>query len=211
MGKRDNVVLLDCLSLDYQYCPLKLDEHVVVLINSKVEHSLTGGEYNERRQQCHEGFEILQNNLGNVESWRDVKPADVQRLKDKFSEVVYKRSLFVTQEIERTQKAAEFLKAGDLVSFGKLMFETHDGLSKLYEVSLPELDFLVEKAVAHDGIVGSRLMGGGFGGCTINIMKKEHWNMIVDDITEAYTEEFGINAEVYEVALSDGTYEAVAG
>jgi galactokinase len=190
---------------------LKLDEHVVVLINSKVEHSLTGGEYNERRQQCHQGFEILQNNLENVESWRDVKPADVQRLKDKFSEVVYKRSLFVTQEIERTQKAAEFLKGGDLVSFGKLMFETHDGLSKLYEVSLPELDFLVEKAVAHDGIVGSRLMGGGFGGCTINIMKKEHWNMIVDDITEAYTEEFGINAEVYEVTLSDGTYEAVVG
>jgi galactokinase len=211
MGKRDNVILLDCLTIEHQYFPLKLDEHVLVLINSKVEHSLAGGEYNERRQQCHEGFEILRNNLPNVTSWRDVKPADVERLKDKFSEVVYKRCLYVTQEIERTQKAAKLLQAGDIQAFGKLMFETHDGLSRLYEVSLPELDFLVEKAIAHEGIVGSRLMGGGFGGCTINIFKKEHWNSIVDDITEAYTEEFGINAEVYEVALCDGTYEAVVG
>jgi galactokinase len=209
MGKRDNVILLDCLTLDYEHLPLELQEYALVLINSKVEHSLTGGEYNQRRDQCREGFEILRANLPDVETFRDVKPADVERLKDKLTDVVYNRCLYVTQEIERTREAGKLLKNRELEAFGALMFQTHEGLSKLYEVSLPELDFLVDKAKAHPGIIGSRLMGGGFGGCTINLIKKESWNQVVEEITKEYKQRFNIDAEVYEVAVGDGTYEVV--
>lgn len=209
MGKRDNVILLDCLTLEHTYLPLELQEYSLVLINSKVEHALTGGEYNQRREQCREGFEILSAHMPDIKTFREVKPADVEKLKDKMSEVVFNRCLFVTQETERTQKAATLLKNHELEAFGQLMFDTHEGLSKLYEVSLPELDFLVDKAKAHPGIIGSRLMGGGFGGCTINLIKKEGWNDIVDKIVKEYKQKLNIDAEVYEVAVGDGTYEAL--
>ncbi|MDB5191522.1 MAG: galactokinase [Segetibacter sp.] len=211
MGKQDNIMLLDCITIEHEYLPFKLEDYGLVLINSKVEHALTGGEYNQRREQCKEGFEILRTNLENIESWRDVNPEQVEQLKDKFSDVVFKRSLYVTQEIERTQKAANHLKNNELKEFGQLMFQTHEGLSKLYEVSLPELDFLVDKAKEHDGIIGSRVMGGGFGGCTINLIRKQDWNIITEEITTAYKQQFNIDAEVYEVAIGDGTYETPAG
>ena len=209
MGKRNHVILLDCLSIEHEYLPLELEEYTLILINSKVKHQLTGGEYNERREQCREGFEILQSNMPGIKTFRDVKPADVERLKDKMSATVFMRCLFVTQEIERTQTAATLLKNHELEAFGQLMFETHEGLSTLYEVSTPELDFLVKKAKANPGIIGSRVMGGGFGGCTINLIKKENWNEIVDGIVKEYKQQFNIDAEVYEVGVGDGTYEAV--
>jgi galactokinase len=208
-GKLDNVILLNCKTLEHQYFPLQLKDYSIVLINSKVSHSLASGEYNVRRQQCQEGFKIIQANLPDIQSWQDVKPAQVQQLKEKFDAKVYDRSLFVSQEIERTQKAAQLLKNNELDAFGKLMYETHYGLSHLYEVSCIELDFLVEHASKEASIVGSRVMGGGFGGCTINLIHKHDWASVVDNITAAYQEEFDIEAEVYEVATSDGTYEAL--
>lgn len=147
----------------------------------------------------------------NISSWQDVHPQDVEQLKDKMEEKVYQRSLYVTQEIERTQKAGQHLENSQLEEFGKLMFETHKGLSELYEVSCAELDFLVDKAKDHPSIIGSRVMGGGFGGCTINLIKKQDWAAVTEQITKAYKQQFNIDAEVYEVATSDGTYEAVAG
>jgi galactokinase len=209
MGKLNNVILLDCVSLNYKYFPLNLREYSLVLINTKVHHSLASGEYNLRRQQCHDGFTILQSKLDNVKSWRDIKPADVEKHKADLDEILYKRCLYVTQEIERTQKAAIHLENNELEEFGKLMFQTHQGLSELYEVSCDELDFLVTKAKEHPEIIGSRLMGGGFGGCTINLIRKNDWNNVVSEITHAYKKEFDIEAEVYEVATSDGTYEAL--
>jgi galactokinase len=208
-GKLNHVILLNCKTLEHQYYPLVLKDYSIVLINSKVHHSLASGEYNVRRQQCHEGFKILQANLDGVNSFQDIRPAQVEQLKDKFDSKVYNRCLYVTQEIERTQKAAEHLKNSELDAFGRLMYETHHGLSHLYEVSCIELDFLVEHAAREASIVGSRLMGGGFGGCTINLIHKHDWASVVDNITAAYQEEFDIEAEVYEVATSDGTYEAV--
>jgi galactokinase len=209
MGKRDNVILLDCVSLDYRYLPFHLTEYSLVLIDTKVHHSLASGEYNIRRQQCQEGFAILQEKLPHVKSFRDIKPDDVKKHKEGLTEVVYNRCLYVTQEIERTQTAARFLENNELEKFGELMFQTHEGLSKLYEVSCPELDFLVRKAQDHPAITGSRLMGGGFGGCTINLIHSKDWATIVGEITEAYKKEFDIDAEVYDVAPGDGTYEAV--
>ncbi len=211
MGKQDNVIFLDCLSLDYRYLPLHLEDYSLVLINTKVHHSLASGEYNQRRQQCEEGFAKLQSLLPNVQSFRDIKPDDVKKHKADLTEVIYKRCLYVTQEIERTQKAAVLLENNELDQFGKLMFQTHEGLSKLYEVSCAELDFLVDKAKELPSIIGSRVMGGGFGGCTINLIHKKDWAQVVKQITDAYKKEFDIDAEVYEVATSDGTYEEIGG
>jgi galactokinase len=211
MGKQNNVILLDCLSLDYKYLPLSLEEYSLVLINTKVHHSLASGEYNQRRQQCQEGFAKLQSLLPAVKTFRDIKPADVEKHKEALGEVIYKRCLFVTQEIERTQKAAVLLEQNEQEAFGKLMFETHEGLSKLYEVSCAELDFLVDRAKEQPSIVGSRVMGGGFGGCTINLIHKQDWSAVVQEITDAYKKEFNIDAEVYVVATSDGTHEEIGG
>lgn len=209
MGKQDEVILLDCRSLDYKYFPLNLDEYSLVLINTKVNHSLASGEYNVRRQQCQQGLAVLQSKMPEVKSFRDLTPEDVKKHKVDLNPVVYNRCLFVTEEIQRTQKAAELLEADQLEEFGKLMFETHEGLSKLYEVSCEELDFLVDLAKQQKSIVGSRVMGGGFGGCTINLIHKNDWANVVKQMTDAYKAKFNIEAEVYEVTTSDGTYEAV--
>lgn len=211
MGKRNNVILLDCMTLDYKYLPLDLPDYSLVLINTKVHHSLASGEYNIRREQCREGFKILQSLLPGVKTFRDIKPDDVKRNKSSLPEVVYNRCLYVTEEIERTLKAAQYLENNELVQFGQLMYQTQKGLSELYDVSCAELDFLVYKAKEHSSVIGSRLMGGGFGGCTINLIRKSDWAKVIKEITNAYKEEFDIDAEVYEVTPSDGTYEELGG
>lgn len=209
MGKMNHVILLNCMTLDYKYLPLNLTDYSIILINTKVHHSLAGSEYNTRRQECAEGFKILQSILPDVKSFQDLKPADVEAHKDKLPENVYMRCLYVTQEIARTLKAAAHLEKDELKEFGQLMFQTHEGLSKLYKVSCPELDFLVGEARKHDAIIGSRLMGGGFGGCTINLIRTGEWSAITEQITKAYKQQFNIDAEVYDMATSDGTYEAL--
>lgn len=207
MGKKEHVLLLDCQNLDYRYLPLKLDDYTWVLINSKVHHSLADGEYNKRRKQCQEGFTILQQHLPKAKSFRHIKSERVIAHQHNLEPIIYNRCLFVTQEIERTQKAAILLENNELKAFGKLMYDTHEGLSKLYEVSCPELDFLVEKTKEKSSIIGSRLMGGGFGGCTLNLILKRDWSATIQEITTAYKTAFDIDAEVYEVGVGDGTYE----
>lgn len=207
-GKKDHVILLDCVTLDYQHFPLQLNDYAIYLINTKVHHSLASGEYNKRRHDCEEGFAILQKNIGgDITSWRQISSEQVVLHKSALSERVFDRCLFVTQEINRTQKAGELLKQNNLVEFGKLMFQTHDGLSKLYEVSCDELDFLVDQVKQFPEVIGSRVMGGGFGGCTINIIEKAKADAIISAVTSAYEKQFNIKPEVYEVATSDGTYE----
>ena len=163
-GKKDHVILLDTRSVEHEYFPLKLDGYEVVLINTNVHHSLASSEYNIRRKQCEEGLEILKKEKG-IASFRDIKSAEeLLPFKDKMGEKVYDRCKFVVEEIIRTQKAAKLLQENNLIEFGKLMYEAHEGLSKLYEVSCKELDFLVEKARENNNIIGARMMGGGFGG-----------------------------------------------
>ena len=209
MGKMDHVILLNCMNLDYKYLPLELTDYSIILINTKVHHSLAGSAYNERRNECAEGFKILKSLVPGVASWQDLNVEDVEKNKEHLPENIYKRCLFVTGEIERTLKASGHLEKNELQPFGQLMFETHDGLSKLYEVSCPELDFLVEQAKQFPAIIGSRVMGGGFGGCTINLVKTSEWSAVTQTIIAAYKQAFNIDAEVYDMALSDGTYEAL--
>ncbi len=208
-GKKDNVILLDCKSIEHQYFPLKLEGYEIVLINSKVHHSLASSEYNIRRKECEKGLEILKKEKG-INSFRDIKSLDeLLPFKDKMDAKVYDRCKYVVEEILRTQQAAKLLQTDNLVEFGKLMFETHEGLSKLYEVSCKELDFLVEKARENKDVIGSRMMGGGFGGCTINIIKTESVQGFLADATAAYKKKFQIDAEVIDVKIGDGTHKII--
>jgi len=206
-GKKDSVILLDCRSIEHQYFPLKMDGFSLVLINSKVSHSLASSAYNQRRRQCEEGLLILGSDSA-VKSFRDVSKAeDLLEYEGRMGEEVYMRCLYVVQEIARTQRAATLLQANDIKGLGKLMFETHEGLSKLYHVSCKELDFLVAQARQNTAVAGSRLMGGGFGGCTINIVATEGVDAFVSETLAAYQNETGILGEAYIVKTGDGTHK----
>ena len=204
LGKKDNVILLDCQSLSHEYFPLQLDGYKIVLVNSKVHHSLAAGEYNIRRKQCEEGLMIIAQDSA-LRSFRDIaKWEDLLAYEGRMGEEVYMRCLYVVQEIDRTKKAAALLQQNDLEVFGKLMFETHDGLSKLYGVSCKELDFLAEYARSQPAVIGARLMGGGFGGCTINIVKENEAAAFAAAISKEYEQKFDIIPEIYFVQTADG-------
>ncbi|MEO7490026.1 MAG: galactokinase [Ferruginibacter sp.] len=205
MGHKDEVIMLDCKTIQHQYFPLRLQGCKIVLINSKVHHTLASGEYNIRRHRCEEGMAVLKSDLG-IQSFRDINDVDaLMPFKDKMEEKVFNCCLYVVEEIARAKKAASLLQQDDLASFGKLMYATHEGLSKLYEVSCDELDFLVELAKQDDGVIGARLMGGGFGGCTINIVKDDAITRFIETTSKAYYQKFNIEPEAYIVSTGDGT------
>jgi galactokinase len=205
LGKEETVLLLDCRNVSHEDIPLHLNGYEIILINTKVHHSLAGSEYNQRREECERGLSVLKKEL-QINSFRDIQ--DVSQMlpyKNVMGEKVFDRCTFVVEEILRTKKAAELLKANDISGFGKLMFQTHDGLQNLYEVSCKELDFLVTFARQNKDVIGARLMGGGFGGCTINIVKKDSTSSFVTETLSAYKNQFGIDAEHYAVKIVDGT------
>lgn len=203
-GKKDSVILLDCRSIEHQYFPLILDGYSLVLINTKVHHSLASSAYNKRRSQCEEGLMLMHANSP-VKSFRDIaKWEDLLSYEAMMGEEVYMRCLYVVQEIDRTQQAAKLLQEHDLKGLGKLMYATHEGLSKLYEVSCKELDFLVEQAKKNSAVIGARLMGGGFGGCTINIVATDAVASFISETLAAYKTQFGIDGEAYVVQTDDG-------
>lgn len=206
-GKNEHVILLDCKSVTHEYLPLQLGDYTIVLVNSKVHHSLAASAYNQRRKECEEGLAILKNGLG-VQSFRDVDCIDqLKSFKNEMSDTVYNRCHFVIGEIGRTKTAAQLLKANDIEGFGKLMFVTHEGLRHLYEVSCPELDFMVDFATGYKDVAGARLMGGGFGGCTINLVKNSGKEKFIAEILPAYQNAFNIDAEIYEVKVVDGVHK----
>jgi galactokinase len=207
MSKKNTVMLLDTKNISNEYIPLNIDGCEIILINTKVHHSLAASEYNQRRKECEKGLEILKKGL-KIQSFRDIKnPDELLPFKSEMGDEIYRRSLFVVEEILRTQKAANLLKENDLSGFGKLMFQTHEGLKNLYEVSCKELDFLVDAAKENKDVIGSRLMGGGFGGSTINIVKQEGVESFLSKILPAYKKQFNIDAESYDVNVVNGTCE----
>lgn len=205
MGKENHVIQLDCRSLQFQYFPITLKGYSIVLFNSGVKHSLASSEYNIRRAECEEGVRILKSRKKEIFSLRDVSLNDLEANRSFLSENVYNRCRFIVQEIERVQLASADLQRGDLKAFGIKMFETHDGLSNLYMVSCDELDHLVTMARKHPEVLGSRLMGGGFGGCTINIIQTSAVDRITDLISMGYRKQFMIDIEPYRVQIKDGT------
>lgn len=204
-GKKNQVILLDCRSLEYQYYPFEFPDYKIVLCNTMVHHSLASSEYNVRRQQCETGVAAIQQLYPEVASLRDASLEQLNEVRDKISAEEYQRCQFVIGEIARTQKAGPLLAKGELAEFGRLMFETHEGLSKDYNVSCPELDLLVELAKVRPEVAGSRMMGGGFGGCTINLVKSGAVDSFVQYIKEHYHRETGKQPEVYVTTIQEGT------
>lgn len=205
MGKEGHVILLDCRSLSFRYTPINLKDHTIVLCDTRVKHSLVDSEYNTRRNECEKGVSILKKYYPNLESLRDVTEEMLIKHRVEFPGKVYNRCIYVVQEIQRVQDAAKFLEDGNLKAFGKKMYETHEGLSALYEVSCKELDFLVEQARQLPEVLGSRMMGGGFGGCTINIVKNTFVNEFERRLKEAYKKTFNIDMPTYQVNVQGGT------
>lgn len=204
MGRKDQVIFLDCKDLSYKYLPLDLGGHKIVLLNTKVHHSLGDGEYNYRRKKCEEGLMILGQD-SEVHSFRDIaKSEDLARYEGRMGEMVYNFCRYVVEEIGRAKEAAKCLSQNNIEKLGELMFETHHGLSVYYTVSCNELDFLVDIAKKDTDVIGARMMGGGFGGCTINIVKEKGVDKFISNSIKAYHEKFKIDAEAYIVQTSDG-------
>lgn len=211
-GKKDQAILLDCRSLKHEYIPLDFQQHAILLMDTRVKHSLASGEYNVRREQCEMGVRALRKVYPQVQSLRDANRAMIEySLKDRVPDLVYHRCKYVVEENLRLQVGCEALKRNDLVSFGKKMFASHVGLSKLYDVSCPELDYLVELAKEEHAIVGARMMGGGFGGCTINIIRKTYINEVVERMSKSFRSRFGEEPLAYICNISEGTHLESAG
>ena len=204
-GKKDYVIKLDCRSLNYEYEPFKLDGYKIVLLNTNVKHSLASSEYNTRRAQCEKGVEWVKEKYFEVESLRDVNMQMLNECVKPKDEIIYKRCKYVVEEIQRLLAACEDLKRGDLTSLGKKMFQTHDGLSKEYEVSCKELDFLVNAVRNHPDVLGARMMGGGFGGCTINIVKEEAVEKLINELNQSYQKNMSRELAAYVAQIEDGS------
>lgn len=203
-GKENSLIQLDCRSLEYIYVPFNPKGYRLTLINTNVSHNLAaGGEYNKRRKSCENVVAEIAKQYPQVKLLRDADIKMLKEVKGKVSEVDYMRAEFVIEEIQRVHDVAVALKKDDYETVGKKMYETHEGLSKKYEVSIPELDFLNEQAKKY-GVTGSRLMGRGFGGCTINLVKDELHDKFIKEATEAYTKKFNIKPFVYDVVIKDG-------
>ncbi|TKK70229.1 galactokinase [Ilyomonas limi] len=204
-GKKNNVIRLDCRSLEYAYEPLDMSDFKIVLFDSNVEHSLGSSEYNVRRAQCEEGVALVKQYYPHVLSLRDVTMDMLNKYVLPVNELVYRRCSYVLEENARLLAACEYLEEGDMQAFGKKMYESHEGLSKKYEVSCKELDFLVEQVKNNPDVLGARMMGGGFGGCTINLVKEGAVESLIAEITKAYKAATGLDTKAYITKIEDGT------
>jgi galactokinase len=197
LGKKDHALLIDCRSNDYELVPFKNDNYQIVICNSKVERGLVDSEYNQRRNECNQAVEFFaKNENAEVTALRDLDLETVEKHKDQLAVNVYKRAHHVVSENKRVLESQKALKADDMSKFGKLMYASHRSLSDDYEVSCKELDILVDLAAA-ENITGSRMTGAGFGGCTVNLVKKDKLKDFVDTIKVKYKEKTGIEPEVY--------------
>lgn len=203
-GKKGHLIKLDCRSMEYEYIPFDFPDYKIVMVNSMVSHSLASTEYNVRRQQCEEGVAILRTHYPDISSLRDVSIEQLESHRDKLSDVVYRRCKYVITEKDRLLKGCEVLAERDLRAFGELMYATHQGLSKDYEVSCPELDFLADYARQMPVVAGTRMMGGGFGGCTINIVQTNSVDPFTNEVQGAYQKKYNTVPEVYITQIEDG-------
>ncbi len=208
-GKKNHAILLDCTSLEFNLQPIDFKDYTFLLLDSCVKHShLTSG-YNDRRNEVDKGIELLRKHFPEITSFRNCTELQIESIKEKLGIEVFKRCLYVVQEIERIEKAVVALHEGKIEILGELITKTHYGLSELYEVSCEEMDFLVKEAKKHPEIIGARMMGGGFGGCTLNLIRKDKIESIIDEISVAYKSEFNIDLKSYKVEIAEGIHEYV--
>ena len=207
-GKEGSLMRLDCRSLEYQYFPFKPEGYRLVLVDSVVKHELASSAYNKRRESCENVVKAIAQKHEGVEFLRDCTLEMLAEVKAEVSEEDYMRAEYVIEEIQRVLDVCDALEKGDYETVGQKMYETHHGMSKKYEVSCEELDFLND--VAFDcGVTGSRVMGGGFGGCTINLVKNELYETFITTAKERFKEKFGRSPKVYDVVISDGSRKLI--
>jgi len=206
-GKEEKVIKLDCSTLEYSYYDAKLNDYCLVLFDSCVKHTHSTSGYNDRRNEVDRGINILKSNFSEVKDYRDVTQEMVEKIKEELGDVIYRRCRYVVGEIARVEKAALALQNQEFKKLGELLNETHKGLSQDYEVSCRELDFLVEETLKENGVLGARMMGGGFGGCSINLIKKTEAEHVTATIQKKYKDTFGIDMKVYPVNISEGTHQ----
>jgi galactokinase len=204
-SKPGTVMLLDCRTNQHEYLPVNFEGYEFFLIDTKVKHSLASSGYNDRRKSCEEGVEVLRQKYPQVQSLRDVDQAMLASVREEVTAETFRRCKYVVEEIERTRQAAKALTAGQLEAFGKLMYATHWGLSHDYEVSCDESDWLVKQA-QENGVTGARQMGGGFGGCTINLIRSSEKSSFLQKVKAKYVAVFKKEPDFYSIKLSEGVH-----
>ncbi len=205
MGKKGHAMLLDCRSLDFEYIATELGDYRLLLVNTNVSHNLSTGEYNVRRAQCEKGLDILASRFNIDKTFRNVTQKMLEEAKAELGPLLFNRCSYVVEEIKRVQEAVKELKSGNLTKMGALMYQSHEGLSKKYEVSCAELDYLVELSNDEPEILGSRMMGGGFGGCTLNLIHKNAIEPFIQKAWGAYKKKFSIELSYFQTVPSQGT------
>jgi galactokinase len=204
-AKKDHAIKLDCRTLEYEYVPLVLQNYRIVLFNTNVKHSLVTTEYNTRRAQCEQGIAWIKKHEQHVNSLRDVTIGMLDKYVLDIDPLIYKRCRYVVEENTRLLQGCEDLKSGDLKALGKKMFRTHKGLSEEYGVSCKEIDFLVHNVENNPDVLGARLIGGGFGGCTINIVKETAIDRLTEQTSRKYKDEMGLELTTYIAGIEGGT------
>jgi len=202
-GRAGHALLLDCRSLDFKLLPLPSDVSLVIC-NTMVPHRNVSGEYNLRRSQCEQGVKFFASKIAGVRALRDISWQQLQTFEKEMDEIIFRRCRHVITENQRTLAAAAALGSGQIKEFGEFMYESHQSLKNDYEVSCPELDILVELAAGYSGVYGARMTGGGFGGCTINLVNKERVKEFTSDISKIYKSKTGIDPEIYVTTAADG-------
>ena len=204
MGQKDKVMLLDCRSLEFQYFPIELGNCELLLLNTNVSHSLATSEYNTRREEAEEGTAFLRREIQGIKNLRDVNLAQLNGFKGKMADVIFRRCHHIVSENQRVLNATKALQKGDSHGLGELMYQSHFSLQNDYEVTCPESDFLVRQTIAKEYVLGSRQMGGGFGGCTINVVEKNKKDELIEEMARNYKEQFGLDLTPIEVSIQDG-------
>lgn len=205
LSHENEVILIDCQNRTTTRHKISMSDHSFVLIDTRVEHELTGSDYNTRAEESIMAVEGFRRDHPDISSLRDVTMDMIKSADGRISELLLRRSRFVVEENERVQRSIDALQKQDLNRLGQLLFESHNGLKNDYEVSCPELDFLVDEAKKINGVLGSRMMGGGFGGCTINLVENDQIDLLVNRIKSAYLDKYDIEANAIIVRLSNGT------
>lgn len=207
MGKANHVIKIDCRSLDYAYAPLNMDGVRIVLCDSRVKHSLAESEYNTRRAECEAGVQLVRMAEGDhINNLRDVTISMLDSYLREQEPLLYRRCAYVVQENNRLLEAVDQLENGNLAAFGQLMYGSHEGLSQLYEVSCPELDVLVDIARTIPGVLGGRMMGGGFGGCTINLVQTDALDNFTTVMQQQFLARTGTETLLHVCQLQNGTH-----
>ena len=203
-GKAGHLIKLDCRSLEFEYIPFDFVDHRIVLVNTMVSHQLASSEYNLRRQQCEAGVFLLQQFYSEIKSLRDVTQAQLQAHREQMDPTDFMRCRFIVEENRRLLDGCVFLKEKNLEAFGRLMYASHWGLSRDYQVSCPESDFLVEEIAKIPGVRGARQMGGGFGGCIIALIKRDEVDNTISVLQEKYQNQFLKTPDCYIMNISEG-------